>query len=429
MAFFGGQVTQTTVTSSTLPSGAATAANQSTIIGHVDGIEGLLTTIDTDTSSLAGCVSGSELQVDVLTMPSVTVDSEFPAAVTITDNFANPDTTSVMAMAMLWDGAAWDRAPGDSTDGISVNLGTNNDVTMATLPDTAAGDLAALVAKDFATQTTLATLALESGGNLDTIAGDTTSMDALLTTIDTDTSALAGTVSGSELQVDVVAELPAGTQTIGSVKLTDGTDTADVETLSSSTHDIDDKVGVVTAANIYGRIDDDTVAPLKSDASTASLMIIDYAHHEIHSGSHYFVSGTVDVVGAATNQDILVVTPNSTKWAHMLWTLEAEDEFVFYLYEDTTTSADGSAATEINNNRNSANTADVVVTTGPTVTGVGTLIDSATIGAAKTIGSDSRDKELILKSNTKYLFRFTKTNAGTHWLNYKLSWYEHTNKF
>lgn len=56
-----------------LPTGAATAANQTTIIGHVDGIEGLLTTIDADTSALAGTVSGSELQVDVITMPTVTV--------------------------------------------------------------------------------------------------------------------------------------------------------------------------------------------------------------------------------------------------------------------------------------------------------------------------------------------------------------------
>ena len=38
--------------STALPSGAATAANQATIIGHVDGIEGLLTTIDTDTGSI-----------------------------------------------------------------------------------------------------------------------------------------------------------------------------------------------------------------------------------------------------------------------------------------------------------------------------------------------------------------------------------------
>lgn len=45
---------QIDVASSALPSGAATAANQTTIIGHVDGIEGLLTTIDADTSALVG---------------------------------------------------------------------------------------------------------------------------------------------------------------------------------------------------------------------------------------------------------------------------------------------------------------------------------------------------------------------------------------
>lgn len=54
------------VSSSALPSGAATSAKQDTIIGHVDGLEGLLTTIDGDTGTLAGAVSGSEVQVDVV---------------------------------------------------------------------------------------------------------------------------------------------------------------------------------------------------------------------------------------------------------------------------------------------------------------------------------------------------------------------------
>lgn len=55
-----------TVAASALPTGAATAAKQDTLIGHVDGVEALLTTIDGDTSGLAGCVSGTELQVDVV---------------------------------------------------------------------------------------------------------------------------------------------------------------------------------------------------------------------------------------------------------------------------------------------------------------------------------------------------------------------------
>lgn len=64
-------------------SGVSTAANQSTIIGHLDGVEGLLTTIDADTggiatsvATVAGAVAGTEMQVDIVSS----------AAVPVTDN-------------------------------------------------------------------------------------------------------------------------------------------------------------------------------------------------------------------------------------------------------------------------------------------------------------------------------------------------------
>lgn len=40
---------------------------------------------------------------------TVTADTEFPPAAALSDNFANPTTTSVAAMNMAWDGATWDR--------------------------------------------------------------------------------------------------------------------------------------------------------------------------------------------------------------------------------------------------------------------------------------------------------------------------------
>ena len=80
----------------------ATATNQSTIIGHIDGIETLLGTIDADTSdihtntdTLAGAVDGSEMQVDIVTIPEVaindggnviTVDGAVTANLSATDN-------------------------------------------------------------------------------------------------------------------------------------------------------------------------------------------------------------------------------------------------------------------------------------------------------------------------------------------------------
>jgi hypothetical protein len=48
------------------PVGASTEAKQDTLIGHVDGIETLLGTIDADTSALAAAVDGTEMQVDVV---------------------------------------------------------------------------------------------------------------------------------------------------------------------------------------------------------------------------------------------------------------------------------------------------------------------------------------------------------------------------
>lgn len=55
-----------TVDGTVAVTGVSTAANQTTIIGHLDGVEGLLTTIDGDTGTLAAAVSGTEMQVDVV---------------------------------------------------------------------------------------------------------------------------------------------------------------------------------------------------------------------------------------------------------------------------------------------------------------------------------------------------------------------------
>lgn len=62
---------------------------------------------------------------------------------------------------------------------------------------------------------------------------------ALLTTIDGDTSALAGTVAGSELQVDVVAALPAGNNNIG-----------DVDAIQSGTWNIGTVTTVTTVSTV-----------------------------------------------------------------------------------------------------------------------------------------------------------------------------------
>lgn len=76
------------------------------------------------------------LQVDIngnlkVTFSSgATVGTELPDAVALGDNTANPTAPAVGAFNMVYDGATWDRMRGDSTDGVLVNLGANNDVTV-----------------------------------------------------------------------------------------------------------------------------------------------------------------------------------------------------------------------------------------------------------------------------------------------------------
>lgn len=131
---------QVDVLSSALPSGAATASNQSTLIGHVDGIETLLGTIDSDTSTLAGTdfMLGTDFS-DVFGTTSVV------NIATLADDISNStDVVNTRGFNMMFDGTAWDRVRGDSTNGMLVNLGSNNDVTVTGTVDLGATDNAVL---------------------------------------------------------------------------------------------------------------------------------------------------------------------------------------------------------------------------------------------------------------------------------------------
>ncbi len=72
-----------------------------------------------------------------------TVDTELTTA--DLDTGAGTDTRAVVGLVGSASGGAA-LIPGSATDGLLVNLGANNDVTLAVLPDTAAGDLAAITA-------------------------------------------------------------------------------------------------------------------------------------------------------------------------------------------------------------------------------------------------------------------------------------------
>lgn len=97
----GVHVSHVNVDTIPLASDAATATNQTTIIGHVDGIEALLTTIDADTGAMVtalqlldNAISGSEMQVDIVSsaLPSGAATAALQGA--LTETAPTTDTAS-----------------------------------------------------------------------------------------------------------------------------------------------------------------------------------------------------------------------------------------------------------------------------------------------------------------------------------------------
>lgn len=97
-----------TVQRVTLASDDPGVALLTTIDGDTGSIATLLGTIDADTSILAGLVLGTQA-----------------------DDVANTaDGLQTTSFGYMFDGTTWDRVRGTSTDGLLVNLGSNNDVTV-----------------------------------------------------------------------------------------------------------------------------------------------------------------------------------------------------------------------------------------------------------------------------------------------------------
>lgn len=176
--------------------------------------------------------------------------------------------------------------------------------------------------------------------------------------------------------------------------------------------------------------------------STYALKVIDYEHHEIHAGSSFAASGTVDLASGGTI-NVAFVTPNTTKYSHMIFGVTNELEAAINLYEGFVPSgtADGGtigvAVTAWNRNRNSSTAATSLVYTGATVGTavagtIGTLIWATHHGggsASSRFGGENRSvNEWVLKANTRYLFQVINATSSNNYTAWEMDWYEHTDK-
>lgn len=166
------------------------------------------------------------------------------------------------------------------------------------------------------------------------------------------------------------------------------------------------------------------------DKSTWTLQTIEYEHHEIHSGSHFFYTDKNTLASAGTVV-YLVTTPNTTKWAHMTMQISGSAITTIDIYEGSDRTGT-TLQTTWNNNRNSSTAATTTIHKGVSGgTTDGTLMFTRSSGSAtqqsRTGVETQRSGEVILKQNTKYLMRIT-SGTNDNLTNAQLEWYEHTDK-
>jgi len=168
--------------------------------------------------------------------------------------------------------------------------------------------------------------------------------------------------------------------------------------------------------------------PNKIDQTTSGKAQLEYEHFKVHTGDSWVVTYNASTDAAAT-LDRYIITPNTTRWAHVFWDVVGQGLTTISLYEGASGTYD--AVTAYNRNRNSARVNTTVIGNPSGAVTAGTLIwtwQSGTTGPgpARSTGATRETGELVLKQNTQYLFRCT-SGVNSNIISVDLTWYEHTN--
>ena len=154
---------------------------------------------------------------------------------------------------------------------------------------------------------------------------------------------------------------------------------------------------------------------------------------EIHGGSGYFVAYSA-LKDDTETIEVRIQTPNTTKWAHMIITIDAALAATAQMWIPTTkTHEAGNVITSLNRNFNSTNTSGLTIchTPGGTQSGAGGLLQylgsASTSGKSDSGGGTGSRGEFILKQNEDYLIQIA-SRADNNALSIILDWYEHTSK-
>ncbi len=174
---------------------------------------------------------------------------------------------------------------------------------------------------------------------------------------------------------------------------------------------------------------------VRMNGASGALLGITNAHHQVHEGNHFTYSQSDADFDIADAVELLIITPNTTKWAHMIFDIEAVLDTTVEIYENTAAAGHTvlAAQTAFNNNRNSGTSNTTTINTHNDDGADGTLIFKSVFGVSTGTGinhitgggAERAREEWILKQNSKYVLKIT-SGTDNSVMSLKLSWYEHT---
>ena len=192
--------------------------------------------------------------------------------------------------------------------------------------------------------------------------------------------------------------------------------------------------GVLNSGCINARLRDenDNMAEFDSTASgedgVGYLVVEAMEHHKIHEGDHYTCQEDDQDVDAV--KYFLLKAPDTATRVHYIFNMRSSLNGTIEFFESPTVTASGTTLTTYNNDRNSGNTAELLIFEDPTISAEGSsrlLVNIIGSDGLNPNGSDggitNRTTEQILGQGLYYLIVYTPESSDQR-INMCSEWYE-----
>ena len=199
---------------------------------------------------------------------------------------------------------------------------------------------------------------------------------------------------------------------------------------------------------------------LQMDLASGTLAMIIWDHYKVHEGNSFMAHNAQEVTDIGKRSAVTFQTADTTKWGHMVVTVQSTDEAVALLLEDLVidsgAAGEPTALTALNRNRNSSTASGFISQHATPVTGdvsvwteaflqdggsgnanwavtseteLARIALGASLNPAKSFGGVSRGtQEIILKQDTVYMILMTSGTANDNIMQITLDWYENISK-